>query len=849
MTLMIKHHLVAGWRNILKYKTQNFISILCLSVGTVLFAVMAWLVDISWRGFVLGQFDTSTIEIGIERKIQNQAVVHMTQEDLAKVRKLSSVEDVIYKSLSMDANIRTKDSKKLTNNFSTAVYFVSSNWIERQDMCSALTGQRLKNLKKGSVLIVDRTRDRLFSKDFDPRGCEITNFTPCRRIDDVISTVNIFGRLEGIFVVDDETNPLNFITKFDYGMQDMDEKYLSTLPESEQEYYRSGKTKPLYCMNYQLSTLRIALKSGKTVEDFRKEANRVLAPAKVTFVEANDDFSSILLLYGVFIFLGSSILLIGLSGYLKMQMQLFVLRSREMALRRCNGAKSVHLFLLLCSELLLVFSFVLLLAIVLSVAIESYLMPKLFIFGIEDFLHLDMGHIFALEIWITLVTFGLSLVIAWFSVRRVMRIPLGKTAGKSYSQKTVWNGAMQVAQYFVATILLFYIVLVSTVLANQMNMSGRGHELSYYKNVICFRSYDCDELDKLPSAALVTRTMIMYEELSQEKADSIREKYGSVISPMVSFIDPAMLKLTNTSIEKDCPADKIFSEKMLNGKPEDKGYRYPVYALPEEVDAVRQQLGYNHTVGNGEMRQIGQQKFMCIGYIPLPDHLHSGVGGIITSVSKFIIRPHLDAASIEEIRSWKGISGGGVPSVLLLAKEGKFSALSDEIDQLSHERNHVPADVHQPIMTAYENWFPGLVIADLMVQFCMLLAFISLISIVLSVYSSVSLETRGRQKEVAIRKVNGAKSKDVVLLFSRYYVVTLTIAFALTAVVGLLAFVVLMMLPNGPKSSNEILDMVKFFVLPYLGSVVIIASVTFLTIWRKIHVVAHMNAAEMIKRE
>ena len=48
MNLLLKHHLIAGWRNILKYKVQNIISVLCLAVGTVMFAVVFWIFWSNW---------------------------------------------------------------------------------------------------------------------------------------------------------------------------------------------------------------------------------------------------------------------------------------------------------------------------------------------------------------------------------------------------------------------------------------------------------------------------------------------------------------------------------------------------------------------------------------------------------------------------------------------------------------------------------------------------------------------------------------------------------------------------------------------------------------------------------
>ena len=46
-------------------------------------------------------------------------------------------------------------------------------------------------------------------------------------------------------------------------------------------------------------------------------------------------------------------------------------------------------------------------------------------------------------------------------------------------------------------------------------------------------------------------------------------------------------------------------------------------------------------------------------------------------------------------------------------------------------------------------------------------SFVSLIITLLGVYSAITLDTERRQKEVAIRKVNGADWKQIILLFAR----------------------------------------------------------------------------------
>jgi cell division protein FtsX len=49
------------------------------------------------------------------------------------------------------------------------------------------------------------------------------------------------------------------------------------------------------------------------------------------------------------------------------------------------------------------------------------------------------------------------------------------------------------------------------------------------------------------------------------------------------------------------------------------------------------------------------------------------------------------------------------------------------------------------------------------------LAVISILLVVFSIYSAISLDTQNRQKEMAIRKINGATPKDIAFLFGKSY--------------------------------------------------------------------------------
>ncbi len=57
-------------------------------------------------------------------------------------------------------------------------------------------------------------------------------------------------------------------------------------------------------------------------------------------------------------------------------------------------------------------------------------------------------------------------------------------------------------------------------------------------------------------------------------------------------------------------------------------------------------------------------------------------------------------------------------------------------------------------------------------------AIVSIIITLLGVYSSITLDTERRQKEVAIRKVNGAGMSHIIWLFARLYITLLMVTAA-----------------------------------------------------------------------
>lgn len=120
-------------------------------------------------------------------------------------------------------------------------------------------------------------------------------------------------------------------------------------------------------------------------------------------------------------------------------------------------------------------------------------------------------------------------------------------------------------------------------------------------------------------------------------------------------------------------------------------------------------------------------------------------------------------------------------------------------------------------------------------------AAVCLIITLLGIYAAISQDTERRQKEVAIRKINGASLKNISYLFMKLYL-------------GLLLIATLFVFPLMWMITDEILKnwIIRFNYnnpLFWLGIFLVITIFTVVVILVKILKTARVNPAEVIKAE
>ncbi len=801
--MLIIHNLKAAWRNILKHKVQNTISVLCLSVGVLLFGITLHFTNNIWENRGKHLFQSNRVYCRFYKEnafnVLSPIGVNEGLKEMERINQLPSVEKLIYISDYFLTDTNIHDSLGNGRSGEMQYKIVSPDWLADNNYRSIANDKKIGVLKPGTIVYNSPRRDL---EDSNWIGATISCFGKKHKITDVVYSTTSFDECTKFYIVADKNAT-----------------------------YYNFSTYDLYCI----------VKKGHTKEQFISELKNLYPDKRIKWnPDYVEDKAMVVIAIICLMLLGSSVLIIGMSGYLKMQLQLFLLRSREMALRRCNGAKPFQLFMLLCYELLIVFGFTAVISILFSIALADYAIPLMQKLGARLMIYPQF--IYDTELYIVIATLLCAIGIAWIVVHKTLKSPLSQTVGRSFTQRTLWNGAMQVVQYLVTIILFFAIILTFTCMSEAIGQYKKNIDPDYFKSVLCvslplttdsIRNEIDKEAKKLPSiekkafyryihASILIKEDSISNSIKHVQEDSTRYFYGYVI-------DTEYLSMFKHEI-----TEKIDSGEGI--------HTVPVFASKEEADSIKHLLSLKYSTSDEETQLPDGNKYVRIGYT---DDTSKRIG--VYHNTHFYIIKDVDkySANGENVKAEVDDSDR---RMYVIPKNNDVNLFSKEYDALCHKHlPNLPSDFHYPANSVYDLDFIDDQIIRFVGELISILTAISILCIILTVYSSISLETRGKQKEVAIRKVNGAKTRDIVMLFSRYYIVTLCTAYVLSLLIGVALIFVIWITANGLHGWTS--EETRVCITCYLESIATITLVTLLTVWQKIYKISHINPALLIKKE
>ena len=124
-----------------------------------------------------------------------------------------------------------------------------------------------------------------------------------------------------------------------------------------------------------------------------------------------------------------------------------------------------------------------------------------------------------------------------------------------------------------------------------------------------------------------------------------------------------------------------------------------------------------------------------------------------------------------------------------------------------------------------------------------LLSFASIICVltaIFGIYSLVTLTCEQRRKEIAIRKVNGANVKNILLMFFREYLTMLALA---ALVAFLLTYAII---KHWIQNYTRQMDITPW---PFIGVFMVLLLVVILSIYYRVWKAANENPADVVKSE
>lgn len=174
----------------------------------------------------------------------------------------------------------------------------------------------------------------------------------------------------------------------------------------------------------------------------------------------------------------------------------------------------------------------------------------------------------------------------------------------------------------------------------------------------------------------------------------------------------------------------------------------------------------------------------------------------------------------------------------LKCEPGRTDEVRQAVEKILKET--LPVSITPDISTLQKDIYEMQPVENKLKSIILFFSLVSLIITLLGVYSAITLDTARRQKEVAIRKVNGAGTMQIANLFARLYVRILIIS-------ALAAFPIVYALQQmWQRMYTVFFDNGVFYWLSlFLG----LSAITALTVAFRIRKAANINPAEIVKNE
>lgn len=816
------HNIRIAWRNLMKYKVQNIIAVLCLGVGMVFFSIAFIYTQRMLESQRRYGADPRRVEVIFNTK--NDSIAFLSISDMKRIgdSHLSSIDfiDINEGKFKFDGKLTDREGIKHLVKINGKL--ICPEHLNYLGLRSAITGKPIPVLKPGDIIMTKGMLERTFGKDVNPIGFTVSNGF-------------FVGKVVANNVIKDVV---------DTGDWMLTEDYLMLVATPFLQEFKGDD----FCETHMLSSFNVILAKGKTADDLKKDLQKTLPEYNIK-VLADGYASRQTRLLVIFTFiLCSSILLIGLFGFLKTQIQLFRLRQREMGLRQCMGAQREQLFGLMMWEVAIVFFFVTLLTLGLTALLAEYAIPVLEM-AIDRAYSFNMPRTYTTELWLCLAVFLVTVVIAALSVRSVITKPLSQVVGKSHKTSTCGRGLLIVSQMVICQF-LFFIIFAGMYFTETYDPDYRLNAEKIQNGIITdYNEWKPAFLDSIPQLQYVSESAhtaagFLQEVLTDGKEPSVpvyereKDRDGNPICVyQVLLTDDRLFGMLDIKVSPTATDLEFWTVGTI-----------PVYAPKERAAELRKKFGVKqkgapvyHNIEKGKQAERvgfvdGRKLAPFTQYDYTPRYVY------VCDTSYFSNKESLSHRAGKDLEYSQGEYMTLKHSIIFMARPNQYKAAVKELTNLYQKEGQFTL-AKAPIENLYEVCYKESRMGGMMGHISNVMMIVALLCMVLTLYSSVSLDTRGRQKEVAIRKAHGASVGQIMWLFGSPYIWWLVVSSIILLPFCLgLEFVMFEKQYINFENTMELL-------IPSLFSILFIALVTLLTVGFKIYRVSKLDPAKIIKKE
>lgn len=497
---------------------------------------------------------------------------------------------------------------------------------------------------------------------------------------------------------------------------------------------------------------------------------------------------------------GSLILISGIINFMKFIIQMFYNRQRELAIRKCVGSSMTGIFGLLFAECFCMMT----VAMLLSMCISEIAYTFASYYMVEDITcWFALTDVYWIQFKVYLVVLVVCMLICLYPVWRIRRtsvIHMVMIGTRRHVFRNAMIGVqMAISLIFVGATCIIAMVLDETILGRVTYLTEKEEEHTLEMKLNSVRL--CTNLDAimsdvkaLPEVEATTQTLFRAGDGSVLQYFNEQQSY-------------------HVRIQSGNPNYFRFFKVPMQGKEVEPFSGNYIYVSKE----FHEQLMKDSVQG---MVTLDKVEFQIAGVY---EHLHKEEEGMINSYAGTAFTPDM-------------IPMGGGYVYFRISPHADARVVKDKIVTII--RKYVPETLPLEIrhLTDEVKTYESTIV--MMYYGVIILAFISLLVVALSIYSAISMDTVSRQKEVAIRKINGATPKIIAWLFGRVYILTYLIVFVIVFPIGKQVAIIAFQEFDAPYRWDWVI--VIFF-----GIALLIFLVTGFKIWQ----IMHVNPATIIKKE